>query len=71
MGSIIGGRRHVIAHVNESKQAVRHLHHIDDGARQQQRGNLRVVADHNPVPARFGELRSVLESDLVAQVFLL
>lgn len=70
MRAIVRWRRHVVTHVNQSQETVRHLQHVDHGRRQQGRRHLVRVADHHPVPAHLVELGRVLKRYLVTHVLL-
>ena len=70
MRAIVGRRRHVVAHVDQSQETVRDLQHVDHGGRQQGGRDFVRVANHHPVAAHLAELGRVLKRHSVTHVLL-
>lgn len=70
MRAVVAGRRHAVAHVDQAKQAVRHAQNAQNRGGEENRGDLGVVGEDEPLAADLGEFWGVLEGDWAGEGFL-
>lgn len=70
MRSVVVRWRHSVAHVDQTKQAVGHAENAQNRGREENRGDLGVVGENEPLAAGFGEFGSVLKSEGASEGFL-